>query len=155
MRISDGSADVCSADLLRSGIEKVKHGCGPAGLRARVNGLSRLRVTRFHGRSDSEGPMGAVTSSFSEKSRLSALLEHFSQIEDPRDPWRVAHPLPEVLLLAVCGTIADCDDYDHIAAWGEAHLAFLRRFLPYHHGVPGGRWMTILMNRIDPALFSA
>src|SRR3546814_580843 len=54
--------------------------------------------------------MGAVTSSFSEKSRLSALLEHFSQIEDPRDPWRVAHPLPEVLLLAVCGTIADCDD---------------------------------------------
>src|SRR3546814_15459789 len=99
--------------------------------------------------------MGAVTSSFSEKSRLAALLEHFSQIEDPRDPWRVAHPLPEVLLLAVCGTIADCDDYDHIAAWGEAHLAFLRRFLPYHHGVPGGRWLTILMNRIDPALFSA
>src|SRR3546814_6027570 len=86
--------------------------------------------------------MGAVTSSFSEKSRLAALLEHFSQIEDPRDPWRVAHPLPEVLLLAVCGTIADCDDYDHIAAWGEAHLAFLRRFLPYHHGVPGGRWLT-------------
>src|SRR3546814_9371788 len=81
--------------------------------------------------------MGAVTSSFSEKSRLAALLEHFSQIEDPRDPWRVAHPLPEVLLLAVCGTIADCDDYVPIAAWGEAHLAFLRRFLPYHHGVPG------------------
>src|SRR3546814_10576657 len=99
--------------------------------------------------------MGAVTSSFSEKSRLAALLEHFSQIEDPRDPWRVAHPLPEVLLLAVCGTIADRDDYDHIAAWGEAHLAFLRRFLPYHHGVPGGRWLTILMNRIDPAMFSA
>src|SRR3546814_3956627 len=97
-----------------------------------LTGLSRSRVTRFHGRSDSEGPMGAVTSSFSEKSRLAALLEHFSQIEDPRDPWRVAHPLPEVLLLAVCGTIADCDDYDHIAAWGEAHLAFLRRFLPYH-----------------------
>ena len=24
--------------------------------------------------------------------------------------------------LVVCGTIADCDDYDHIAAWGEAHL---------------------------------
>jgi predicted transposase YbfD/YdcC len=32
---------------------------------------------------------------------------------------------------------------------------FLRRFLPYHHGVPGARWLTILMNRIDPALFSA
>jgi len=63
--------------------------------------------------------------------------------------------LPEVLLLVVCGTIADCDDYDHIAAWGEAHLPFLREMQPYHHGVPGGRWLTLLMNRIDPGLFSA
>jgi predicted transposase YbfD/YdcC len=90
-----------------------------------------------------------------EKPRLRALLDHFAMIDDPRDPWRVAHPLPEVLLLVVCGTIADCDDYQGIAAWGEAHLDFLRRFLPFHHGVPGARWLTILMNRIDPALFSA
>ena len=67
----------------------------------------------------------------------------------------MAHLLPEVLLLVVCGTIADCDDYDHIAAWGEVHLPFLREMLPYHHGVPGGRWLTLLMNRIDPGLFSA
>jgi predicted transposase YbfD/YdcC len=89
------------------------------------------------------------------KPRLRALLDHFAVIEDPREPWRVAHPLPEVLLLVVCGTIADCDDYEGIAEWGEAHLSFLRRFLPYHHGVPGARWLTILMNRIDPGLFSA
>lgn len=90
-----------------------------------------------------------------EKPRLRALLDHFAAIEDPREPWRVAHPLPEVLLLVVCGTICDCDDYDLIADWGTAHLDVLRRYLPYHHGVPGGRWLTILMNRIDPALFSA
>jgi predicted transposase YbfD/YdcC len=67
----------------------------------------------------------------------------------------VAYPLAELLLLAVCGTIADCDDYDDIAAWGDAHLDFLRRFLPYHHGAPTGRWLTIMMNRVNPALFSA
>jgi predicted transposase YbfD/YdcC len=89
------------------------------------------------------------------KSRLAVLLEHFGTIEDPRDVRRISHPLSEVLLLVVCGSIADCDDYDHIAAWGEAHLAFLRRHLPYANGVPGGRWLTILMNRINPALFSA
>jgi DDE_Tnp_1-associated len=49
-----------------------------------------------------------------EKSRLRALFDHFSVIEDPREPWRVAHPLSEVLLLVVCGTIADCDDYEGI-----------------------------------------
>jgi predicted transposase YbfD/YdcC len=90
-----------------------------------------------------------------EKSRLRALLDHFAIIDDPREQWRVAHPLPEILLLVVCGTIADCDDYEGIAEWGEAHLAFLRRFLPYHHGVPGSRWLNMLMNRIDPGLFSA
>lgn len=89
-----------------------------------------------------------------EKPRLKSLLDHFAAIEDPREPWRVAHPLPEVLLLVVCGTICDCDDYDLIADWGTAHLDVLRRYLPYHHGVPGGRWLTLLMNRIDPALFS-
>jgi predicted transposase YbfD/YdcC len=89
------------------------------------------------------------------KPRLKALLDHFGQIEDPREPWRVAHPLPEVLLLVVCATMADCDDYDSIAAWGKAHLSFLRRYRPYHHGVPGGRWLTLLMNRINPALFAA
>ena len=31
----------------------------------------------------------------------------------------------------------------------------LRRHLPYRNGVPGGRWLTILMNRISPALFAA
>ncbi len=90
-----------------------------------------------------------------QKSRLGVLLDHFAALDDPRDVRRIAHPLAEVLLLVVCGTMADCDDYDHIAAWGEAHLDFLRRHLPYEHGVPGGRWLTILMNRINPALFSA
>ena len=92
--------------------------------------------------------------SFGDKPRLRSLLDHFAVIEDPREPWRVAHPLPEVLLLIVCASIASCDDFDDIAAWGESHLAFLRRFLPYHHGVPGARWLNILLNRIDPDLFS-
>src|SRR5580658_697412 len=99
--------------------------------------------------------MSFADAELGEKSRLRALLDHFSVIEDPREPWRVAYPLPEILLLVVCGTIADCDDYEAIAAWGEQRVDFLRRFLPYHHGVPGARWLTLLMNRIDPALFSA
>jgi predicted transposase YbfD/YdcC len=89
-----------------------------------------------------------------ERSRLRVLLDHLAIIADDREPHRVAYPLCEILLLAVCGTIADCDDYDAIADWGVEHLEFLRRLLPYHHGVPSGRWLTIMMNRINPALFS-
>jgi hypothetical protein len=88
-----------------------------------------------------------------EKSRLAVLLNYFSRIEDDH-AWRVDHPLPEVLLLVVCGSIADCDDFDVISAWGEAHLDFLRTLLPFKKGVPCGRWLKILMNRINPALFA-
>jgi predicted transposase YbfD/YdcC len=31
----------------------------------------------------------------------------------------------------------------------------LRRFLPYDWGVPSGRWLNLLMNRINPDLFAA
>jgi len=88
-------------------------------------------------------------------SPLRRLLDHFSDIEDTRQSHRLAYPLAEVLFLAVCATIADCDDYEAIADWGDENLDFLRRFLPFHHGVPTGRWLTILMNRLNPALFSA
>jgi predicted transposase YbfD/YdcC len=84
-----------------------------------------------------------------------SLLDHFSAVPDPRQAWRVAHPLPEVLLLVVCGTIAANDDYDDIVDWGEAHLSFLRRFSAFHFGLPCADWLRTLMNRIDPDLFSA
>ncbi|MBB4268314.1 ISAs1 family transposase, partial [Roseospira visakhapatnamensis] len=88
------------------------------------------------------------------KSKLSVLLKHFSEIEDDREAWRVDYPLAEVLFLVVCGSIVDCDDFDLISDWGEAHLDFLRTVLPYRNGVPCGRWLNILVNRIDPALFA-
>lgn len=90
-----------------------------------------------------------------EKLRRRSLLDHFNAVPDPRQAWRVAHPLPEVLLLVVCGTIAANDDYDDIVDWGEAHLAFLRHFSAFHFGIPCADWLRTLMNRIDPDLFSA
>jgi len=99
--------------------------------------------------------MSDLGAALGKKSRLRVLLDHFGEIEDPRPAHRVAYPLSEVLLLTVCATIADCDSYEEIGAWGEKHIEFLRQFLPYYHGVPGSRWLTLLMNRINPALFSA
>ena len=89
------------------------------------------------------------------RARLALLLKEFSRLDDDREPWRVVYPLAEVLLLMTCATIASCDDFDDIAAWGEHHLDFLRGLAPYYHGVPCARWLRALMNRIDPLLFGA
>ena len=67
--------------------------------------------------------------------RLALLLQHFAEINDDRENWRVAYPLKEVLLLVTCATIASCDDFEEIVSWGEHHLAFLRRFGDFYYGV--------------------
>jgi predicted transposase YbfD/YdcC len=92
--------------------------------------------------------------SIDDRPRLRVLLDHFALMEDDRERWRVAHPMDEVLLLVVCGTIGASDDFDEIVEWGEDNLPFLRQFLPYHNGLPGARWLRILMNRLNPVLFS-
>jgi predicted transposase YbfD/YdcC len=84
---------------------------------------------------------------------LSVLLKHFSQIDDDRESWRVVYPLAEVFLLLTCATIASCDDFADIVAWGVHHLDFLRRFSAFHFGIPCVRWLRALVNRIDPVLF--
>jgi predicted transposase YbfD/YdcC len=89
------------------------------------------------------------------KPRLRSLLDHFSAIKDSRQSWKVMYPLHEVILLVVCGTIADSDDYDDIADWGELNLDFLRTMSEFHYGIPCRDWLRVIMNRIDPALFSA
>jgi hypothetical protein len=44
------------------------------------------------------------------RARVALLLEHFSRLEDDREPWRIVYPLSEVLLLLTCATIASCDE---------------------------------------------
>src|SRR3954466_15378202 len=87
------------------------------------------------------------------RDRLRLLLKEFAALDDAREPWRVLYPLHEVLLLVTGATIASCDDFDDIVAWGKDHLAVLRRFSPFHHGIPGQRWLRALVNRVDPLLF--
>src|SRR4051812_36556761 len=52
------------------------------------------------------------------RDRLRLLLKEFAALDDAREPWRVLYPLHEVLLLVTCATIASCDDFDDIVAWG-------------------------------------
>src|SRR5258706_10370496 len=87
------------------------------------------------------------------RARLALLLKHFSRLDDEREPWWVMYPLSEVLLLLTCATIASCDDFDEIAAWGGHHLDVFRGFAPFHFGIPCERWLRTLVNRVDPILF--
>jgi hypothetical protein len=94
---------------------------------------------------------GTILDEAAPRARLAVLLQHFSRLGDDREPWR--YPLKEVMLLSVCVTIAGCDDFDEICAWGRHHLDFLRGFSEFYYGIPCERWLRKLVNRIDPILF--
>src|SRR5690349_14883055 len=83
--------------------------------------------------------MHATSDEPAQPSGLRLLLDHFSRVEDKRSPESVAHRLNEILLVCVCATIAECDSFDAISDWGQAHLEVLRRFLPFVWGVPPGQ----------------
>jgi predicted transposase YbfD/YdcC len=81
------------------------------------------------------------------------LLDHFSALRDPREPWRVLYPLPEILLLVLCGALTGMEDFVEIKLWGEERLEFLRRFLPYERGIPAHDTLNDVLNALDPELF--
>jgi predicted transposase YbfD/YdcC len=84
-----------------------------------------------------------------------SLLDHFSALEDPREGWRVLYPLPEILLLVLCATLAGMEDFVEIVLWGRERLDFLRRFLPYERGVPSHDTLGDVISALDPELFKA
>ena len=43
-----------------------------------------------------------------------SLLDHVSALTDPRQPGKVLYPLPEVMLLVLCATLAGAEDFVEI-----------------------------------------
>jgi len=86
-------------------------------------------------------------------SRSVGLLDHFSSLKDPREGWRVLYPLPEILLLVLCATLAGMEDFVEIRLWGKERLGFLRRFLPFERGIPSHDVLNDVFNALDAELF--
>jgi predicted transposase YbfD/YdcC len=84
-----------------------------------------------------------------------ALLDHFSALEDPRQSWKVVYPLPEMLLLVLCGTLSMGENFVEICRWGREKLDFLRTMLPFERGIPSHDTLNDVLNALDPALFAA
>ncbi len=83
-----------------------------------------------------------------------SLIEHFAALEDPRQSWKVLFPLPEILLLVLCGTLAGAEGFVEIRRRGQMHHEFPRRLLPYKAGVPSHDTLNDVVNAIDGGLFA-
>jgi predicted transposase YbfD/YdcC len=83
-----------------------------------------------------------------------SLLDHFSALRDPRQPGKVVYPLPEIMLLVLCATLAGAEDFVEVRHWGRKKLPFLRAMLPYASGIPSHDTLNDVMNALDGDFFS-
>lgn len=84
-----------------------------------------------------------------------SVLQEFEDLEDPRQPERCQYPLQEMLLVALCAVSSDADDWVHVAEWGRLKLEWLRKWLPFEHGVASHDTFSRLFGLLEPKHFEA
>ena len=73
--------------------------------------------------------MAAITS-------VGSIKKYFRRLKDPRVVGRSQHLLVDIIVLAICGVIADCDDWPEVVLFAQKRRAWFQRFLKLPHGVP-------------------
>ena len=82
-------------------------------------------------------------------------LGSFDALDDPRQQAKVLYPLPEILLLCLCAVLGGADSWVEVALYGQQKLEFLRRFLPFNHGVPSHDQLGNVFARLDAQQFQS
>ncbi len=83
------------------------------------------------------------------------ITEHFEDVTDPRVNRGTNYPLREMVFVALCGAICDCNSWVDIANFGRCKLAWFRKFLPFENGIPSHDTFTELFARLDTIEFYA
>jgi len=82
-----------------------------------------------------------------------SLIDHFSQLPDPRIEGRTAHRLLDIVVIAVCGAICGADNWVAIAAFGQAKQEWLKTFLALPNGIPSHDTFGRVFAQISPWAF--
>ena len=79
----------------------------------------------------------------------------FASLPDPRVARTRWHPLPALLVIALCAVLCGADSFVEMEDWGHAKEAWLRERLDLPHGIPSHDPFARVFARLDPAAFTA
>ncbi len=82
-----------------------------------------------------------------------SLVEHFSDLEDPRIDRTKRHGLIDILVIAICAIICGADSWVAVELFGKAKIGWLRTFLELPNGIPSHDTFGRVFARLDPEQF--
>ena len=87
-------------------------------------------------------------------SQVGSIKKYFRPVKDPRVRQRTDHRLIDIIAIALCGVIANCDGWTDIIDFANNRLAWFKRFLALPNGVPSHDTFERVFAKIDPAVFN-
>jgi predicted transposase YbfD/YdcC len=84
---------------------------------------------------------------------VGSIKRHFRGLKDPRVVGRSDHLLIDIIVLAICGVIANCDDWQDIVLFAQQRLAWFKRFLKLPCGIPSHDTFERVFAKLDPRAF--
>lgn len=89
-----------------------------------------------------------------ETTSQTTIHEAFDSIEDPRQAWKVEHPLVNLIFLTICGVLCGADNWTEIEAFGHAQQEWLEQFLDLKPGIPSHDTLGRVFAQLDGETFS-
>jgi predicted transposase YbfD/YdcC len=83
----------------------------------------------------------------------SSLLTHFSKLPDPRMVNKCDHKLIDIVMIAICATIANADGWEDIALFAEGKREWLKQWLALPNGIPSHDTFKRVFENIDAEIF--
>jgi predicted transposase YbfD/YdcC len=81
------------------------------------------------------------------------IVETFSGLEDPRIERTKRHPLVNVLVMALCGSICGAEGWDELVDFCEARRKWFEGFLAMPAGIPSADTFRRVFERLNPKAF--
>jgi predicted transposase YbfD/YdcC len=82
-----------------------------------------------------------------------SLITSFGSLKDPRIERSKIYPLMEIVFLSICAVLSGFEDWDEIVDFGEEKIDWLRKYLPYEHGIPSHDTINRVISLIDGRAF--